>query len=54
MSLIDSLKEKVSYLRKENMTKTEITKKNQVAAPVFLQNENSNSKSNISWQIAKR
>ena len=48
MSLIDSLKEKVSYLRKENMIKTKITKKNQVAAPVFLQNENPNSKSNIS------
>ena len=52
MSLIDSLKEEVTYLRKENITKTEIIKslieKNQVVVPVFLQNENSNSKSNIS------
>ena len=41
----------MAYLRKENIIKTEIikslTKKNQVVAPVFLQNENPNSESNI-------
>ena len=52
MSLTDSLKDEVAYLRKENTIKTEIikspTEKNQLAAPVFLQNEHSNSESNIS------
>ena len=52
MSLIASLKEEVAYLRKENIIKTEIIKaitaKNQIVAPVFLQNENPNSESNIS------
>ena len=52
MSLIDFLKEEVAYLKKENIIKTEIikslTEKKQVIAPVFLQNENPNSKSNIS------
>ena len=52
MSLTDSLKEEVAYLRKENKIKTEIikslTEKNQLVAPVFLQNEHSNSESNIS------
>ena len=48
MSVIDSLKEEVAYLRKENIIKTEIikslTEKNQVVVPVFLQNENSEPK----------
>ena len=52
MSLIDSLKEEVAYLRKENIIKTEIikslTEKYQLVAPVFLQNEYPNSESNIS------
>ena len=52
MSLIDSLTEGVAYLRKENIIKTEImkslTEKNQLVAPVFLQNEYPNSESNIS------
>ena len=52
MSLIDSLKEEVTYLRKENIIKTEImkslTEKNQLVAPVFLQNEYPNSESNTS------
>ena len=52
MSLIESLKEKVAYLRKENIIKTEIikslTEKYQLVAPVFLQNEYPNSESNIS------
>ena len=46
------MKEEVAYLRKENIIKTEIikslTEKNQVVAPVFLQNKNLNSESNIS------
>ena len=52
MSLIDSLKEKVVYLRKENIIKIEIinslTEKNQLNAPVLLQNEHPNSESSIS------
>ena len=52
MSLTDSLQDEVAYLRKENTIKTEIikspTEKNQLVAPVFLQNEHSNSESNIS------
>ena len=52
MSLIDSLKEKVVYLRKENIIKLEIinslTEKNQLNAPVLLQNEHPNSESSIS------
>ena len=42
----------MTYIKKENIIKTEIvkslTEKNQVAAPVFLQNENPNSESNLS------
>ena len=49
MSLTDSLKEEVAHLRKENTTKIEIikslTRKDQVVASAFLQNENPNSKS---------
>ena len=52
MSLIDSLQEQVAYLRKDNIIKTKIikslTEKNEVVAPVFLQNESPNSESNIS------
>ena len=52
MSLTDSLKDELAYLRKENTIKIEIikslTEKNQLVAPVFLQNEHSNSESNIS------
>ena len=52
MSLIDSLKEEVANLRKENTIKIEIinslTEKNQLNAPVFLQNKHPNSESNIS------
>ena len=52
VSLVESLKEEVAYLRKENVIKTEIIKslaeKNQFVAPVFLQNEHPNSGSNIS------
>ena len=54
MSLIDSLKEEVAYLRKENIIKIEInsvfslTEKNQLIAQVFLQNEHPNWESNIS------
>ena len=52
MSLIDSLKEEVAYLKKESIIKIEITKscaeKDHVVAPIFLQNENPNSESNIS------
>ena len=51
MSLTDSLKEEVAYLRKENTIKIEIikslTRKDQIVASVFLQNGNPNSKSNI-------
>ena len=51
MSLIDSLKEEVAYLRKENTIKTEITKsltkKIKSLHQYFFQNENPNSKSNI-------
>ena len=58
MSLIDSLKEEVAYLRKENIIKTEImkslTEKNQLVAPVFLQNEYPNSESNISLANNKK
>ena len=60
MSLIDSLKEEVAYLRKENIIKTEInsvfslTEKNQLIAPVFLQNEHPNCESNISLANFKR
>ena len=45
MSLTDSLKEEVAYLKNQNIIKTEIIKP---LAPVFLQNENPNSESNIS------
>ena len=59
MSLIDSLKEKVVYLRKENIIKIEIinslTEKNQLNAPVLLQNEHPNSVNLVyHWQITKR
>ena len=58
MSLIESLKEKVAYLRKENIIKTEIIKsltgKNQLAVPVFLQNENRNSEPDVSLANTKR
>ena len=52
MSLIDSLKEEVADLRKENTIKIEIinslTEKNQLNAPVFLKNKHPNSESNTS------
>ena len=52
MSLVESLKEEVAYLRKENIIKTEIikslTEKAQLVAPVFLQIEHRKSESNIS------
>ena len=51
MSLTNSLKEEVAYLRKENTIKKEIikslTRKDQVVPSGFLQNENPKSKSNI-------
>ena len=58
MSLIESLKEKVAYLRKENIIKTEIvkslTEKNQLAVPVFLQNKNRNSEPDVSLANNKK
>ena len=58
MSLKESLKEKVAYLREENMIKTEIikslTEKNHLAAAWFLQNEHRNSESNISLANNKK
>ena len=58
MSLIESLKEEVAYLREGNMIKTEIiksfTEKNQLAAAWFLQNEHPNSEFNISLANNKK
>ena len=48
MSLIDSLKEKVAYLRKENIVKTEIIKSLTEKKKLLRQYENPNSESNIS------
>ena len=52
MLLKDSLKEEVSYLRKENIIQTEIirslTEKKQPVAPASLQNKHPNSEPNIS------
>ena len=48
MSLIDSLKEKVAYLQKENIVKTEIIKSLTEKKKLLRQYENPNSKSNIS------
>ena len=52
MLLKDSLKEEVSYLRKENIIQTEIikslTEKKQLVAPASLQNKHPNSEPNKS------